>query len=262
MKSNKNGPRVLFLDIETAPNLVWMWSMWQEWTSTEMQSESWYILCICSRWLGDKNVMSFALPDYPLYKKEQENDIEILKAVRKLLDEADIVVGHNAAAFDIKKINARFAKHGIPPPSPYKVVDTLLSARKNFAFTSNKLADLGKYLGLGQKVETGGFKLWKQCMAGDKSAWKKMVDYCKNDVVLLEKVYLKLLPYMESHPNCGIYFDSDDAKCPNCGKETLTKNGFAYNNSAKYQRYVCNSCGAWSRGRKNLASKTKERLCK
>lgn len=253
--------KMLFLDIETAPNLVWMWQIRNEWNSTEMMEKEWYILCWCAKWSDSKNVMSSSLIDFPNeYKKDCENDKLILEKIWKLLDEADVVVGHNALEFDIKKLNARFIKYGMTPPSPYRIVDTCLSARKHFGFTTNKLGDLGKYLGLGEKIDTGGFKLWKECMKGIKSSWAKMVNYCKQDVVLLEKVYLKLLPYMETHPNCGIYTITDSAKCPNCGSEKVKKNGFAYSNSGKYQRLICTDCGAWSRDRKNLVAKTKEKL--
>lgn len=262
LMSKHNGPKVLFVDIENTPCLASVWGLWKEVTSYDMIEAEWYILCICAKWQHENKIMSFALPDYPLYKKSPDNDIEVLKAVHKLLDEADIVIGHNVVDFDIKKMNARFIKHGLPPTSPYKTVDTLLSARKNFAFTSNKLGDLGKYLGLGEKIDTGGFKLWQQCMKGDKTAWGKMVAYCKQDVALLEKIYNKLLPYMDVHPNLGAYFESDGKRCPNCGSESLTKNGFAFNNTGKYQRLVCNNCGAWSRDKKNLASKAKVNLCK
>jgi predicted RNA-binding Zn-ribbon protein involved in translation (DUF1610 family) len=110
-------------------------------------------------------------------------------------------------------------------------------------------------LGLGKKVETGGFELWKQCMSGKKSAWRKMVKYCKQDIILTEKVYKKLLPYIHNHPNLEVYVDGDENQCPKCGSEKIVKQGFVYTNRSKFQQYSCKSCGGWSRGFKNLRQK-------
>ena len=218
-----------------------------------MIENPWYMLCWSAKWLHEKKVMSSALVDFPVeYKKNPECDKQILKKLWNLLNEADIVVAHNAKRFDCRKTRARFIMNGMTPPSPYKIVDTLQVARSQFFFTSNKLDNLGKYLGVGEKLDTGGFKLWKDCMSGKKKAWKKMVAYCKRDVLLLEKVYKKLLPYMTNHPNLGNYVESEDPICPKCSSTKLIKEGYAYTGVGKYQQYSCKSCGGWSRGRKNL----------
>ena len=142
------------------------------------------------------------------------------------------------------------------PPSPYKSIDTLKMARRSFKFDSNKLDQLGRYLGLGRKVQTGGMDLWFYCMAGKMSAWKLMVKYCKQDVVLLEEVYLKLRPWDKSHPNLNKYTQTEHT-CPACSSTDLQRRGFdsTVGNVNCYQRWQCNSCAKWSRSR--LADKTK-----
>lgn len=247
-------PKILIMDIENSPNSAYIWGLFQEVTSADFINNPWYMLCWGAKWLDNKKVMADSLIDYPKeYKKNPENDKLILKSLWKLLDEADIVVGHNMKGFDVRKSNARFIMNGMTPPSPYKVVDTLLVARRNFMFTSNKLGDLGKYLGLGEKIDTGGFELWKQCMGGSKRAWRKMIKYCKQDIVLTEKVYKKLLPYIENHPNLGVYSGAEsDECCPKCGSSRVVKQGFAYTNVYKYQQYSCKDCGGWHRGRKSI----------
>jgi hypothetical protein len=253
-----NEPKILLFDIENSPNTAYIWGLWQETTSSEMVEMPWFMLCWAAKWLGEKKIYSSALVDFPKnYKKNSEDDKMILQTLWNLLDEADIVIAHNGKSFDVRKANARFVMNRMPPPSPYKVVDTLLEARKYFFFTSNKLNDLGKYLGCGEKVETGGFKLWKQCMAGDLKAWERMVRYCKNDVVLLEKIYLKLRPYMATHPNINIYTDNNSPQCPKCASKNVKKEGFAYTDVSKYQRYSCLDCKGWFRGRENLRKKIK-----
>lgn len=246
-------PKIFILDIENTPNKAYVWALFQETTSSDMIESPWHMLCWSGKFLGEKKIYSSSLIDFPKsYKKDPENDVEILKQLWKFMDEADIIVGHNVKGFDVRKANARFIMNGMNPPSPYKIVDTLQVARQHFMFTSNKLKDLSKYLGLGEKIETGGIKLWEDCMKGKKSAWKKMVKYCENDVVLTEKIYLKLLPYINNHPNLGTYVDTDKNTCPKCGKHHLQKEGFSYTTNGKYQRYSCKSCHAWCRGKENL----------
>lgn len=118
--------------------------------------------------------------------------------IRRLLNEAEIVIGHNSDSFDHKKINARMLFWGMKPPSPYRTIDTLKIARQKFAMLSNKQDDIGKYLGTGRKIKTDK-NLWLDCIKGNKRALKDMAQYNAQDVVLLEKNYLKLRPWMLIH---------------------------------------------------------------
>ena len=248
--------KVLLVDIETAPTIACMWGMYQELTNYSFIIRDWYILCWAAKWLGEKGVISSALIDFSKeYKADKENDRFILDKLWKLLDEADVVVGHNVNEFDAKKINARFIIHGMKPPSPYRTVDTLQVCRKHFSFTSNKLNDVSQMLKLGEKVDTGGFKLWKQCIEGDKISWGKMVKYCKNDIILLEKVYLKLRPYTIQHPNMVVGMGLSEACCPKCGSDKIHYRGYIFTNLAKYRKFSCTECGGWGRERINDLTK-------
>jgi len=240
-------PKILLFDIETAPTLGYVWGLWDQNIGLNMIHSNWYVLCWAAKWLDEKKVMTSALPDFPLYKREKENDREVMKALWKLLDEADIVIGQNGDAFDIKKSNARFIQHGMNPPTPYKTVDTLKVAKKYFKFDSNKLDHLGEVLGLGKKMQTGGFDLWKGCLSGDPKSWKKMVDYNVQDVELLEKVYLKMRPWMVNHPNFNVYQGSQ-WNCPNCGSPNCQKRGYTHTRVSVSRRWQCKDCGAWSQG--------------
>jgi len=242
--------KVLLFDLETAPNIAYIWKLWQEVTNMTMVKSNWYVLCWSAKWLGDKEIISEGL-----YSSSQD-DKNIMTKLWKLFDEADIVIAHNAVRFDCRKANARFLFHGMNPPSPYKIVDTLKEARNHFSLMSNRLNDLGVFLNVGKKIKTGGFELWEMCMRGERKAWDKMVKYCKQDVRLLEKVYLKLRPYMKKHPNVDI-----DKNCPKCGSNKIHYCGYATTNACKYRRFQCQSCGGWGRDRKNiLEHKTKVSL--
>ena len=238
-----NKPRILLYDLETSPNLGAYFQLYKE-GNIVWNVKDWHILTFAYKWLGDKTTKVVALPDFKLYKKDNENDKELVKELWKLFDEADIVIAHNGNSFDQKKSNARFIYHGLPAPTPYKQIDTKLVAKRYFNFDSNKLDDLGKYFGLGRKLQTGGHELWQGCMRGDKKSWKIMCDYNKQDVVLLEKVYLKMRGWDIQHPNIALMRDKLEA-CPNCGSDKLQRRGFDYTRSGKSQRVQCISCHSW-----------------
>lgn len=242
--------KILLFDIETAPNLGWVWGKWEQ--NVIDYEREWYILCFAAKWFEGGKIFVKALPDFEEYKHNKENDFFLVKELWKLFDRADIIIGQNSDAFDIKKVNSRFLFHGFTPPSTYATVDTVKLARKYFAFNSNKLDDLSKHLGLGEKVETGGFKLWKGCMDGDMKSWKLMKKYNKMDVDLLEKIYLKFRPWARSHPNIGMF--REGLVCPKCGSDNLQSRGVAINKTTKYRRLQCQNCGGWSRTTENINS--------
>lgn len=240
------APRILLIDIETAPCLGYTWGMYEQ--NVIDLEHSWYILCFAAKWLGEKKTKTWALPDYSEFSKNKRNDKALCSELWRLMDEADIIVAHNGDRFDIKKINARLLHHSFKPPSPYKTIDTIKVARRRFAFVSNRLNDLGKYLGVGAKLPHTGFHLWKGCMEGDRKSWALMRRYNARDVDLLEQVYLKLRAWEPGHPNLSLY--SGEVACPTCQSKRIQRRGFNFAKSRITQRMQCLGCGAWFSGKK------------
>lgn len=252
--------RVLLIDIETAPCLAYMWSLWKEIRSYNFVEKEWYMMCFSAKWLGSKEIISYSLSDFKGYSKNPEDDKQLLLKLKDLLDEADVIIAHNGINFDMRKINARLIANGITPPSPYKIIDTLQVVRKVFAFTSNRLNDLAQFFKIGKKNDTGGFDLWRKCFTGDAKSWKTMINYNRKDVVLLEKIYLIIRPFIAQHPNFGLYNDKNECQCPKCGSKKIQYRGYYYSNSSKFRRFVCTSCGGWSREKINILSNDKKKL--
>jgi len=240
-----SSPRIALWDIETAPSLGYYWGKLYETNIIGVESP-WYILCFSYKWLGESTIHTHALPDYKHYSKDKENDYGLIKDLHKLFSAADILIAHNGDRFDQRKAYARFIKHRLPPPSPVKTIDTLKASRKYFLFDSNRLNDLGQYLGVGKKLPNTGFHLWRKCMEGDPDAWDLMRRYNRKDIILLERCYEKLRPYMGNHPSLGVYTNSDC--CPACQSTRLQRRGEAVSRSRKYQRIQCRDCGHWSQG--------------
>ena len=199
--------KLLFLDIETSPNTAHVWGLWQQNVGLSQLRESSRVMCWAAMWAGDDEV-NFSSENHTSHKN-------MIKAAHSLLDEADAVCHYNGKKFDMPTLNKEFLKHGLLPPSPYKQIDLLRVARSQFRFPSNKLDYVAQQLGLGKKVAHEGHELWIKCMAGDKDAWARMEEYNINDVLLLEKVYDRLLPWINNHPNMS--YTKSEYVCPTCG---------------------------------------------
>lgn len=230
----KSTVNKVFLDLEISANELYTYGFYEP-TVLGVKKE-WEILSFSAK-IGSKFIV---------FSRKEYSEYSLLLLLWDILDNADIVVAHNGDKFDIKKINARFIKYGLTPPSPYKTIDTLKVARKHFGFNSNRLDDLGEYLDVGRKQATPK-NLWLRCQHGEIEAFKILEKYNEQDVRLLEKIYDKLLPWIDNHPLMGIYSDTP-LVCPKCGGEHLQRRGTARNKTREYQRYQCLSCGSWSKG--------------
>jgi len=247
------APKILLFDIETAPMKSFLWSIWQKGVQPDQVTNDWFILTWAAKWLFDSKTMSEGLTGKEARK---ESDTRILKGVWQLLDEADMVIGHNSDRFDIPRLNTRFLINGMGPPLPYRSIDTLKVAKK-FAFTSNRLDQVNKTLGLPRKMETK-FELWKKCVEGDEKALEKMRKYNKRDVNILEETYLTLRPWITSHPNIGLYIELNEPVCSNCGSTNIMWKGHYYTNVSKFRSGRC-ECGAIVRMRQNEFPKEKRK---
>lgn len=256
------NPNILIVDVETAPILGWVWSLWENTLGLNQIKADWHLLSWSAKWYTDAAGKTWGPHNKVMYQdqrniKDIEDDSKLLKGIWKLLNEADICLSQNGVAFDFKKLNTRFILSGMNPPSPHKDIDTLKIAKKHFAFTSNKLEFLTSKLCQKFKKDHHkkypGFELWKGCMAGDLNAWKSMEKYNKHDIFSLEELYHKLAPW-DSSVDFSLYHGSEKLRC-NCGSRKLERRGFSYTPAGKYQRYQCQSCFKWTRSKLNLLSK-------
>ena len=249
MKKTSNSPSIVLLDLETSPSLSWVFGFYE--TNVIAVEKDWRILSFAWKELGEKKVTVRALPDYPGYKKDIDDDKALVADLWKVIDEADIIIAHNGDRFDLPKANARFIYHGLKPPSPYKTIDTLKIARRNFKFDSNRLDDLVRYLKIGQKLATEGFKnTWLGCLRGDLKAWKIMCRYNAHDITLLEEVYLRVRAWSKSHPNFDNF--TKHGACPTCQSSKIQKRGVNVSKTGFRDRFHCTSCGAWFSGNKHF----------
>ena len=156
---------------------------------------------------------------------------------------ADELVAHNGDKFDLKWFNTRNLIHNLPPIPQYKTVDTLTIARKHFYLNSNRLDYLGKILLQEGKINTN-FNLWKRiCLDNEPSAMREMVQYCKKDVELLERIWRKLAPYDAPKTHAGVYAGLSRWTCPHCASENVKVTKTRPTPKGMIQKQMqCNDC--------------------
>lgn len=251
--------KVLLYDIENSSIQVETWRTYQ--ADAIRVTREWYILSIAWRWADEKKTHVLALNDFKTFKKDHRDDSELVKAFYPIFDSADVVIAHNGNYHDQRKLAARFVYHGLPPPSPYQQIDTYLLAKRRFAFTSNKLDEIGRYLGVGRKEEIHP-NVWNNCMQGDSKSFDKMKHYNKKDVELLERVYKKLMAWHPTHPFIGVsgprrkrFSAIEGLNCPRCGSERLSSKGWRETVASYYRQYQCLDCGGYCQSQTRQAKK-------
>lgn len=245
----KKELKVLFWDIETSIKRSWHFRQ-DGYLGSSLIDKDFFILSHAWNWLGSDDV------DCVIIKPEDaksEDDYDIVLKAWALLDNADVVIGHNIDKFDIKMINARFLKWGLPPPSPYKTIDTLKLAKRKFGITFKSLKYLCEYLKLPvQKLSHDGTSLWIDATLGDPIALGRMGVYNKGDIPTLKMVYDILKVWGTGTTNIGSMRARlegiNTLLCPSCGSDDIKPLNVNYHTqSNEYTAYRCNACNGVSR---------------
>jgi len=237
---NKNDmPRILLYDIETLMNEGYFFSLYDPIGHNFITKEK-SIITIAYKWFGEKEVHGISVADNPKkFVKNPHDDKDVMLKFIEVLKEADYIVGHYSDKFDNKFIQGRALINGLEPIKLPKQLDTYKLVKKHFNLNANRLDYIGKLLGFGGKMPMT-WSYWVKVAKGDLAAAKKMMAYNKQDVVLLEKIFKKILPYVQT--TLRIHKNTDLRSCPHCGHDKSDKRGFYYNISQTVQRLQCKKC--------------------
>ena len=225
--SSGDKNRILFYDIETAYGIARVWRPgWKVRVSYDDFIKHPSIICISYKWSDSDEVHSLRWDD------KTQSDKALVKLFVDEMNQADAICAHNGDKFDLPWIKARAVYHGIKTYPKYKTVDTLKISRYQFNFPSNKLDDLGDYLGVGRKIKTDR-SLWVDTVCnGDRDALNRMCEYCDQDVFLLEDVYERLKDSIAPVSHNGVNNGEEKYTSPFVGgtdysliKTTTTKGG-------------------------------------
>ncbi len=244
---NQKLPRVLVIDIETLPLVGYAFNPWQTNITLMHLIKDFCILSYSAKWLGDNKVLSDVLTPKEALAR---NDWRILQEVWKLMELAQVVITHNGKRFDMRKLNARFWKNKMTRPSSYKMVDTLVEAKKIFGLTYNSVAAIAKFIGAEEKLDTA-FPLWIACDLGDAESLQYMREYNEQDVETQEEIYMEMRGWMEGHPDLRVYSKHEDV-CPVCLQGNYEEIGTYVAKKKSYPEYRCSDCGSVWHGSKEI----------
>jgi DNA polymerase elongation subunit (family B) len=237
--------RLLTIDIETRPIEAYAWALWDQNIGINQIKDPGALLCFAAKWHGESGVTFFSEWEHGRKK--------MAVALHRLFDEADGVIGWNSDKFDIRWIYAQFLEFGMAKPSPFAKIDLMKSVKRQTYLPSFKLDYVAQWLGLGRKVQTGGFDLWRDVLDGCTKARAKMRRYNIQDVRLTEKIFDRLNSrgWVMGMPNASI---AGGMCCSNpvCGSERLQARGFQVTKTRRYQRFQCLECGTWSQSVRSL----------
>ena len=239
------NPKLLYFDIELSHTIYSLWGCGKQYVSSKRIKKDWIVLSYAAKWVCTDSLFSKVMRPREI---KNWDDKRLVKGLWDLFNQADIIIGHNLNGFDIKKMNWRFEMCGLGVTTPYRVVDTLTIARRVFGSP----ADLNY---LAKRFDLNGGKNpmceddWDRCEAGDPEALRKMREYNENDVIIGEGVYLRLRKWDKYHPNMGLYYETNKARCKNCGSWDLD---IDYNNTVTtsantWACWTCKNCGACGR---------------
>lgn len=232
------NPKLLVLDIETKPATAYIWRTFKENIGYEQVLDPGGMICFAAKFVGEDETH--------FYSEWTHSRTEMVTAAHALLSEADAVITYNGDKFDLPKLSGEFILNGLPPTPPIASIDVVKHIRK-FGFLMNRLAFIGPLLKVGAKVKHEGFDLWAKVISGDEKARAKMQKYNIQDVILLEKLYKKIRPFIKNHPHLG----KVRRECGACGSNDVHSRGYRRTKVFRIQRLQCQKCGAWQDGVKS-----------
>lgn len=204
-----------------------------------------FVFGFCYKFLGKPRIYSCYIWDFPLYKKDPKNDIEVIKKWVEIMERTDVVVGWNSDRFDNRIMMGRVLIHKLPPVTMPQSFDAMKALKKIAGYDSYKLDDVSEAFGHGNKIKTD-IELWWECLLGNKKYQKMMVDYNKRDVQVTELNYLDIRPHSKNHPNMANILNRPTA-CPKCGAEApMIFQGSRLTKTGKNRIVQCPICGGKS----------------
>lgn len=234
--------KILGLDIENSGCLAWVWDTGRQFVGIDQIERDWHILCWCAKWLDTDEVMWDSVWRQVGPEGDLTDDRAVVENLAGLIEQADMVYGHNVINFDIRKVKARMMCHEMAPLPPLQVFDTYKQMSRVSRHASHKLDYLSQQLLGENKIKTDR-ELWTRCEHGDPKAWRDMVDYCARDVQLTEEIYLRLRPWADRHPNLSLLAADGVPRCTRCDSDDLVRDGYYFTTVSVFQRWRCRDCG-------------------
>lgn len=247
-------PKIISFDLEVSPALGYFYPPTWE-TGILKVKDRQHLMSFAWQIVGESKITAHNLSQYPGYSEDRFDDRELVEELHKVMSSADILLGQNSDQFDVRMANYFFILNDLEPIPPTKYIDTKKIAKRYFKFLNNTLDNLGEELGFGGKTKNTYKDLWEDAyLDGDKKSWKLMDEYCKNDVNLTTKIYLKMRAFMHQHPSLSRISGEYDS-CPRCGGYSFRIKAYRTTSTSRYRQFQCNECFGYFSDRKAITEK-------
>lgn len=199
---------------------------------------------VCAKWYSSPDVIQLAEWDKGGRKT-------FLRKVHRLLEEAEVVVGHHVTGADIPWLKGDLhIEAGLPPLPPFKVVDTLKVLRSQFKSGApfKGLDAFCQLVGIPAKTDRYDRMAMERAVT-EKSVEdrERLVAYCAGDVIATQGLYDWCRPYITNHP--ALFVDGKDRMtvCHRCGHDTEMIPRRYVASVLSYSMRRCTRCGGYSR---------------
>lgn len=178
----RTPPKVLYFDVENSLTDLYGnfgLKVQGERISHKMIRNPYYMICWSALWIGQDKLYTECITQEESLRRDDKN---IMAGLWNLMNEADVIAGHNVK-YDIASAQARFIHNGFSPPDPpQRIMDTLPMARKAWKLESYTLDYICRYLGLPvkDKMDMGDWIDIQE--TGSPAKLAKMKKYNRGDV--------------------------------------------------------------------------------
>jgi hypothetical protein len=246
-----SDPRIIILDFETGPDLkeaLNCWTQLSNYPGQTLKGQVQSIWCFGWKVLGSAASEVKCAWDFPAWKDDVNDDRALITYVKEVLSGADAIITQNGKRFDFPVLQTRLLKWDMDLLDPdINHIDTKCAKRGNLSLISKSLNNMGRFLLDEMKMDHEGWQLWVKTHGRDMIAAEIMRNYCRQDVLLLEKLYYKLRPILSKIPNHNLFSPMRENSCPSCGSTRLKSNGKRFTSARAYRRYICLDCRTWCR---------------
>lgn len=243
-------PKIVHWDLETLPDPREIYKVIPSigaWPGRTFKAELQSIMCFGYKIEGESEAKCLNVWDFT---DDFQNDAALAHLAYEILHDADEIVTHNGKRFDLKVLNTRLAKWGLPPLPKIHHVDTKVVCSRNLSLYSNSLANVAKFFGLDDKMTfSNKWGMWERIAFKEhtKEDLEVMAEYCKQDVEVLQQIYQRTRPF---HGNMSVnknVVNPNEMLCPVCGSHEIVSNGWRISGGNAFQRMQCLDCGSWSK---------------
>lgn len=239
---------ILILDVERLPGITqqYWWDrgdLKQRYIHYETVVRQPRTTIVCAKWYFDDHVIQLAEWDKGGRK-------QFLRRVYRLLEKADIVVGHNVDGADIPWLKGDLhIEAGLPPLPPFKTVDTLKILRREFKSGApfKSLDAFCTIVGLDSKTDRYDRHAMERAVAGSREDRDRLTAYCVGDVLAGQALYDWCAPHAKNHPTLTVSGKDTLTVCNRCGHDTEPVAKRYVASILSYSMRRCTECGAYCR---------------